>query len=337
MIKIGMIGLDTSHCGAFTKLINKNSKLKNKFKIVSAFPGGTKDFSKSFSRVEGFKKEVMRYGVEIIDDIEKVAEISDAFLLESVDGRQHYEQFEILAKYGKPVFIDKPFTCSYRDAEKIVELSQKYHAPIFSCSSLRYYNGVHNATAGQDLNLLEVSGPIPILVDYPGFFWYGIHSVEILFHLMRASRSGQNLKCISIEAKSGLEGINLNNPDKEKLVKRLETAHVDTIISEWRYNSPEDKGDNLVHYQDSVKVGLISGYRYKGVKSEWSFRAFTNEKFFQNIARNKPTGYSLMMPYILKFFETGIADVEIAETLEIIKFIEGVHESLAKKQKVMLN
>lgn len=64
-----------------------------------------------------------QYGINIAASIEEVAQQSDAILLTSVDGRIHLEQFALLAPFGKPVFIDKPFETSYRDARKLADHS----------------------------------------------------------------------------------------------------------------------------------------------------------------------------------------------------------------------
>jgi hypothetical protein len=100
MLKIGMIGLDTSHVIAFTKLINDPGSEYHVpgGKVEIAFPGGSQDFDLSYSRVEGFTSQLRdEYGVAIVDSIEAVAESSDAILLESVDGRVHLEQFRKIA------------------------------------------------------------------------------------------------------------------------------------------------------------------------------------------------------------------------------------------------
>ena len=70
-LKIGMVGLDTSHCPAFVKLLNDPT---NEFhvpgcRIVKAFPGGSAKFSLSANRVEGFTNELKEAGIEIVDSI----------------------------------------------------------------------------------------------------------------------------------------------------------------------------------------------------------------------------------------------------------------------------
>src|SRR6185312_2666021 len=108
-LKIGIIGLDTSHVVAFTKLFNNpNERFHVQVgKVVIAFPGGSPDFELSSSRVEGFTKELRNdFDVNIVDSIEEVANESDAILLESVDGAVHHEELQKIVAYKKPVFID---------------------------------------------------------------------------------------------------------------------------------------------------------------------------------------------------------------------------------------
>ncbi len=186
-LKLGMVGLDTSHCPAFAGLLNDegNKHHMEGARITAAYPGGSRAFSSSINRVEGFTTQMKNdYGVKIVDTIEEAAEDVDAIFLQSVDGRQHLEQFEKLAPFGKPVFVDKPFATSAEDAERILELSGEHNSPVFSCSALRYDAGIAGLGADEKVIGCGTFGPVRILTDYPGFFWYGVHCAEILFSKM---------------------------------------------------------------------------------------------------------------------------------------------------------
>lgn len=188
-LKLGMIGLDTSHCAAFTALLHEDG---NEFhvpgaRVVKAFPGGSALTTVSTGRVEKITEEMReRFGIEMVDSLAALEGL-DGFLLESVDGRQHLEQFRVLAQFGKPVFIDKPLACSADDAKAIVALAQQHHAPVMSASSLRYAAGFDGLVpADADVYSCEAFGPMSILDDYPAYYWYGIHSAEMLFSIMGA-------------------------------------------------------------------------------------------------------------------------------------------------------
>ena len=186
-LKVGMIGLDTSHVSAFVKLLNDPT---NEFhvpgvRVVKAFPGGSAKFSSSINRVEGFTTELRDKGIEIVDSIEALAGL-DAYFLESVDGDQHLEQFKVLANFGKPVYIDKPLACNYDDAKAIVALAKEKNVPLMSCSSLRYALNICDLKQEEDTQVFacQAFGPMNLLDDYRDYFWYGIHSTEILFTMM---------------------------------------------------------------------------------------------------------------------------------------------------------
>src|SRR6185295_3189468 len=95
VIKIGIIGLDTSHVPAFTKLFNTNPKNNPDiagFRVVAAYPGGSSDVEASYSRVKGFTEDLRKMDVEIVNSIAALLPKVDVVLLESVDGRPHLDQ-----------------------------------------------------------------------------------------------------------------------------------------------------------------------------------------------------------------------------------------------------
>ena len=118
-IRIGLIGLDTSHVTAFTKIINDPTTKDHVpgAKVVAAFKGGSPDIESSISRVDGYTKTLREdFGVEICETIENLCTKVDAVMIESVDGRPHLEQARPVIAAGKPLFIDKPVAGSLREA-----------------------------------------------------------------------------------------------------------------------------------------------------------------------------------------------------------------------------
>src|SRR5207248_807904 len=70
-IRVGIIGLDTSHVVAFTKLLNdpKAAGELAGLRVVAAFAGGSKDIPASRDRVDKFTQQVREMGVRIVDSI----------------------------------------------------------------------------------------------------------------------------------------------------------------------------------------------------------------------------------------------------------------------------
>ena len=191
MLKIGFIGLDTSHVTAFTKLLNdpRSEHHIAGAKVTVAWPGGSPDFDLSRDRVEGFTKTLRdEYHVQIVDSPEAVADACDLLFIESVDGRVHREQFSRTVRFGKPTFIDKPLATTLADAREIVRLAEASGVPLMSSSSLRFADALQEALAGgrDDILGCDVFGPMSEQPTQPGLIWYGCHSVEMMVAAMGA-------------------------------------------------------------------------------------------------------------------------------------------------------
>lgn len=187
--RIGMIGLDTSHCVAFTKALNATDAGSeyDGYKIVAAYPKGSNDIQSSVERIAGYTEEVKKLGVEITGSIDELLSKVDVVVLETNDGRLHLEQALQVFKAGKPVFIDKPVAASLADAIAIFKAAEMYKVPVFSSSSLRYAPTVQEAINGKKVGKIlgaDTFSPLKIEKTHPDLFWYGIHGVEILYTLM---------------------------------------------------------------------------------------------------------------------------------------------------------
>ena len=139
-VKIGIIGLDTSHSIAFTKFINGDDKKEeyNDFIIVAAYPYGSKTIKSSYDRISVNSDQMKVMGVEIVATIAELLEKVDCVLLETNDGNLHLEQANEVFKAGKTVFIDKPLGATLGQAIAIYQLAREYNVPLFSSSALRY-------------------------------------------------------------------------------------------------------------------------------------------------------------------------------------------------------
>ncbi|MBB5284140.1 hypothetical protein HNQ92_002283 [Rhabdobacter roseus] len=183
--RVGIIGLDTSHSTAFTKVLNAadaSGELLG-YKVVAAYPYGSRDIETSTKRIPGYIEEVKKLDVEIVNSIQDLLKKVDVVLLETNDGRLHLEQATEVLKAGKRVFIDKPIAASLSDTLKIFEASKKYKVPLFSASSLRYIKGVEGLDKSKVVGA-DTYSPAVLEKTHPDFFWYGVHGVETLFTVM---------------------------------------------------------------------------------------------------------------------------------------------------------
>src|SRR4051812_49284872 len=93
-LKIGIIGLDTSHVIAFTKELNNPAAAPELAgcRVVAAYPKGSPDIESSTKRVPDYIEQVKKLGVEIVGSIDELLQRVDCVLLETNDGRPHLEQ-----------------------------------------------------------------------------------------------------------------------------------------------------------------------------------------------------------------------------------------------------
>ncbi|OIU69724.1 Gfo/Idh/MocA family protein [Rossellomorea aquimaris] len=217
-LNIGMVGLDTSHASVFTRLLNDSGGEHHVpgGKVIKAFPGGSPDFELSVSRIGRITEEVRRHGVEIVDTLEETAEGTDAVLLESVDGSTHLEQLRRLIVYRKPIFIDKPFSLSSSEAEEMAALASTYSTPIVSTSALRFSEGLRDVLSRKDKGAIigaDCFGPMDMIAGQ-GYFWYGIHAVEMLFAIL-----GEGTEAVTVNC----------NDDHDLIVGRWRDGRIGTV------------------------------------------------------------------------------------------------------------
>lgn len=187
-IRVGVIGLDTSHALAFTKELNRTetSSGSPRLRVVAAYPFGSHDIQSSASRIPAFTTDIRALGVEVVDSIADLLKQVDCVLLETNDGRLHLEQAKEVFAAKKPVFIDKPLAASLADALAIYDAAEASGVPMFSSSALRYggnSQAIRHGSVGRVLGC-DAYSPCATEPTHSDLFWYGIHGVETLFTCM---------------------------------------------------------------------------------------------------------------------------------------------------------
>ena len=190
VIRLGMIGLDTSHVIAFTRILNDPDHPQHVpgCKVVAGYKGGDPQVEASISRVDRYTEQLVNdWGIEIYDTIPELCAHVDGILLETVTGTTHLEEARQVIEAGLPMFIDKPLAASFEDCLEIARLAEAEGVPWFSASSLRFWEEVQKAASPEvvgDVLGCDAYSPCAYEEHHPDLFWYGIHGVEILFTVM---------------------------------------------------------------------------------------------------------------------------------------------------------
>jgi len=186
-LRLGIIGTDTSHVIAFTKILNDEMSPDHiaGARIVAAYKGGSKDVESSYTRVDKYAEELRtKWKIEMVRDIPTLCKKVDAVLIESVDGRAHLEQARLVIAAGKPMFIDKPLASTLEDAREIARLAKEANVPWFSSSSLRY-GEIGTTMKFPDASAVITWGPGPLEEHHKlDLSWYAIHPIEMLYTLL---------------------------------------------------------------------------------------------------------------------------------------------------------
>lgn len=189
-IKVGMIGLDTSHALAFPRLFKAMRSRPDvpAIDVVAGCPMSVADNPASYKRVKDFTEKLKtEFNLTIVDSIEALLPLCDGVMVMSVDGRPHLSQARPALEAGKPVFIDKPLAGSFADAKAIVALSKKLNVPFFSASALRFVSEYRAIKSDPGLGKIlgcAAFSPCGLEPHHPDLYWYGIHGVDPLFMIM---------------------------------------------------------------------------------------------------------------------------------------------------------
>jgi predicted dehydrogenase len=216
VVRLGLIGLDTTHALTFTDLLHNpyNDDHIPGAKIVAAFPGGSADMPISASRVESFTAQLRtKYNVPIMDSPEAVADAADVVFILSSDGRTHPGLFRSVAGRGRPVFVDKPFAISGEEAELIFSIARETNTKVFATSAFRYADGLVTAlknihASAEKIKSCKVIYWGQIEPTQGRFFWYGIHGAEMLMTVM-----GKGVAAVEVRAIGNADIIEVQHND----------------------------------------------------------------------------------------------------------------------------
>jgi predicted dehydrogenase len=286
-LRIGVIGCDTSHATAFTKLFNDPTD-KNHIeggKVVVFYKGGSPDIKESADRIENIAKDLReKYGVREVSSVEDLCKEVDVVLLESLDGRPKLAQVGPILKSHKPVFIDKPIAGSLKDALAINKLAKETKTPWFSSSAYRFYDSMVELK-GTNVGTIKGAssfGPCELEPHHPDFFWYGIHPTEALFTIM--------------------------GPECES-VTRTATPDMDLATGVW----------------SGGRIGTFRGVRNSSAAAAHKVIVFGSKGLAEQVKGHDD--YAPLVRQIMKFWQTGIAPVPNEETIAIYAFMEAADES----------
>jgi predicted dehydrogenase len=290
-LRVGLIGLDTTHVVEFTALLNDpaNPRHVPGARVTAAVRAGSPDVEASATRIDKFTATLRdKWKIPIVPTIEALVQQVDAIMITSVDGRAHLAQARQVFPARLPTFIDKPLAASAAEARQILTLAHTTHTAFFSASSLRYapeIQGLASDTKGGRITGALAWGPAPTEPHHPDLFWYGVHAVEILYTLMGPG-------CLA--------------------VTRTTSPGADVVTGRW----PDGR------------LGTVRGLREAGAPHVYGAVAFATAAV---TAREvKDPDYRGLLLAVVEFFRTGKPPVPAEVTVEMMEFMQAAETSKAR-------
>ena len=187
MIKIALIGIDTSHTVSYPEVIQGPKRALTGMRAISCL-----SFMTPFTNqkvIDERTAKLTELGVKVTKNLDEALEGCDAIMLEINDGSYHLEYFRKVAALGKPVFLDKPLACSLADGRAILRLAAKHKTRVWSARQYRFR---------RMLNMPKNLSRIPVCLTFwtlgiapsgDSLIWYGVHVVGLMQRLMGPVRS----------------------------------------------------------------------------------------------------------------------------------------------------
>jgi hypothetical protein len=133
----------------------------------------------------------------VVDRAEDLLGLVDAVIVANRDGRVHAARALPFLTAGLPTFVDKPFACDLRDAEAMVRVAERHHAPLTSYSALRWHPALAALAAGPPPRSVVATGPADPASPYAGIHFYGAHPVEVALILAPGSIGDVHVRRVS--------------------------------------------------------------------------------------------------------------------------------------------
>ncbi len=187
MLKLAVIGLDTSHTIEFTRIIQgevpqtsngiEGLQITKCMRFESPFQAEDKQDRR--------QAQLEKWGVKVTDSFNDAVEGADGLLLEVNDPAQHLKYFKLATETGLPFFLEKPLAGNLDDGRKILEIAEANSTKAWSSSSLRFTDEIETCKKNMTSpTIANVFGPLGKAPVGSGLIWYGVHTFEMLSAIM---------------------------------------------------------------------------------------------------------------------------------------------------------
>ncbi len=198
MFKTVILGCENSHANSFLKSV-KTDPVFSQIEVIGVY-------SDEKDRAQALCEE---FGVKMMESYDDEVGNVDGVIITARHGDNHLKYALPYIKDGVPFFIDKPFTISTEEGERLCKELVANGCKFTGGSSLKHASKVKELRkerlenkGGKTLGGF-IRTPIDLASPYGGFWFYAQHLVEILIEVF-----GEDVKTVSAyQSKVGLSAI----------------------------------------------------------------------------------------------------------------------------------
>ncbi len=205
-MKIGAIGIDSSHLPEFTRRIKEmNGAGTTKCRVTHFFDPGNHEWQhpdgpeQSARDVAAWRTKAAELGAQQTDSLDQMLDQVDGVMVLNINGHRHLELATPSLNRGMPTYIDKPMTCSLTEAKQILDLARSSGARAYSASSLRFAPEIQAIDFDKTgpIVAIDAFGNGELLDMMPHLWHYGCHSIEMVDAIFRRSGQGAGVARVS--------------------------------------------------------------------------------------------------------------------------------------------
>ncbi|NYH91026.1 Gfo/Idh/MocA family protein [Actinopolymorpha rutila] len=176
-LRVGLLGVDTSHAGAYARILNDQAAIPGA--RITWVWGGVVRADQPDARTLAATYAIDRViaePTELLHQTDLVLVVDDAG-----HGRHHVPQARAFVAAGVPAFLDKPMTPDLGEARTLFRLAAERGVPVTSSSALRYARELAEDAA----YVADLGEPSSVVSVGPGeWFHYGVHAVEQVYAVL---------------------------------------------------------------------------------------------------------------------------------------------------------
>jgi predicted dehydrogenase len=177
MLKIGIVGAESSHAAGIAKLCNVKRRVDARVEMLW---GETDEFAQKTAAAGRIPL--------IVKDWREMLGKVDGVIIDHRHAKYHFEPAKFFLSNGVPAFLDNAFTYTLAEGRKLFDIARRRKTPVTGFSSVTLQKDFSDFKAAAarlgEVYSLATSGPADVESKWGGLFFYGVHQANVIAGLL---------------------------------------------------------------------------------------------------------------------------------------------------------